>query len=367
MAFTIKAPYSSIVEKRPLPRQIEVPKAMPRSVRPLSYLHHLSHPSAFADLLGASFRETGFAVITDHPIPQPVIDKALAAAKAFFALPSETKMKYDDSQGGGQRGYTAFGQENAKDKAAADLKEFWHRGRKAPTGYGLESVMRETPSVPEIEGFDTATSDLFFALDELGMDLLQAIARHLGLEPQWFTPRVVDGNSILRLLHYPPQTSAQPKGAVRAGAHEDINVITLLLGAEEAGLEVKHSSGAWIPINPPDGAIVVNIGDMLDRMTGGILPSTTHRVVNPSPERARFPRYSTPFFLHFAPNVLIDPLEQCLAEGGKPAEPILAQDYLMQRLKEIGLVKDAAVAAASTTTPAKPAPPSEKGPPAKPT
>ncbi|MEM7767062.1 MAG: 2OG-Fe(II) oxygenase family protein [Pseudomonadota bacterium] len=307
---------------------------------PISFHGHRDHPLAFADLLGASFRDTGFAVITDHPIPQALIDRVAAATKAFFALPDDVKAQYDDSANGGQRGYTAFGTENAKDRTAADLKEFWHRGRAAPDGYETDAVMRPTPAVAEVADFDAATAELYYALDEMGMDLLVAVARHLDLAPDWFTPRVIDGNSILRLLHYPPQTDDQPAGAVRAGAHEDINVITLLLGAEEAGLEVRHRSGEWLAINPPPGALVVNIGDMLDRLTGGLLPSTTHRVVNPSAERARYARYSTPFFLHFAPDVLIDPLPQCLAEGGKTAPPITAQDYLMRRLREIGLIRD---------------------------
>jgi len=306
---------------------------------PISFLGHRDHPDAFADLLGQSFRETGFAVITDHPVPQDVIDRALAAAKAFFALPADVKARYDDREGGGQRGYTAFATEHAKGQDVADLKEFWHRGRAAPAGYELEALMRPTPAVAEVADFDAATADLFYALDEMGMDVLMAVARHLGLKPDWFTPRVVDGNSILRLLHYPPQTGAQPEGAVRAGAHEDINVITLLLGAEEAGLEVRHRSGAWLAVNPPAGALVVNIGDMLDRLTGGVLPSTTHRVANPPAERAGKPRYSMPFFQHFAPDVLIDPLPQCLAEGGTAHPPITAHDFLMQRLAEIGLVK----------------------------
>jgi len=312
---------------------------MPDTVSPISFLNASHHPGAFANLLGASFRETGFAVITDHPIPESLIDRALRATKAFFDLPAAVKLKYDDAENGGQRGYTAFGTENAKGENAADLKEFWHRGRAAPTGYDLDAVMRPTPSVSEVADFDAATAELYYALDEMGQDILAAIALHLGLEAQWFTPRVTDGNSILRLLHYPPQTDPQPAGAVRAGAHEDINVITLLLGAEEAGLEVKHRSGKWLAINPPPGALVINVGDMLDRLTGGVLPSTTHRVVNPSPERATFPRYSTPFFLHFVPDVLIDPLPDCLAEGGRTSEPITAQDFLMQRLREIGLVK----------------------------
>ena len=295
--------------------------------------------AAFADALGRSFRETGFAVIADHPIPQSVIDDNLEAAKAFFALPESTKLKYDGRAGGGQRGYTAFGVENAKGKAEADLKEFWHTGRALPADSPYRASMADTPSVREVADFDAATRAMYQALDNFGRELLHAVSLHLKLDEAWFDHKVDMGNSILRLLHYPPQTNPPPEGSVRAGAHEDINVITLLLGAEEAGLEVKHRSGKWLAVNPPAGAMVINCGDMLQRLTAGILPSTTHRVVNPAPERARFPRYSTPFFLHFNQDVMIEALPGCVAEGGKAEPPITAQDYLMERLREIGLVK----------------------------
>lgn len=306
---------------------------------PISFKRLDASPDDFARAIGASFRETGFAVIEDHPIPRDTIDGAIEAMKAFFGLPAETKANYDAGPIGGQRGYTAFGTENAKGNAAADQKEFWHTGRAGAAGTAMEAIMPPTPVVPDVPGFDKATWALFNALDEMGRRILSAIAIHLDLPADWFDKRVADGNSILRLLHYPPQTSPPPEGSVRAGAHEDINVVTLLLGAEEAGLQVKHRSGEWLSVNPPPGALVINVGDMLQRLTAGILPSTTHRVVNPSAERAQFPRYSTPFFLHFAPDVMIAPLESCVAEGGTAEEPISAHDYLMQRLREIGLVK----------------------------
>ena len=307
--------------------------------RPVPYPLWHEDKAAFADALGRSFRETGFAVISDHPVPQPVIDRNLAATKAFFALPEAAKLKYDGREGGGQRGYTAFGTENAKGKAEADLKEFWHTGRALPANSPYRATMADTPSVAEVPDFDAATRGLYDALDNFGRQLLRAVALHLKLEETWFDNKVDVGNSILRLLHYPPQVNPPPEGSVRAGAHEDINVITLLLGAEEAGLEVKHRSGKWLSVNPPPGALVINCGDMLQRLTAGVLPSTTHRVVNPAPERSRFPRYSTPFFLHFNQDVMIEALPGCVAEGGKAEPPITAQDYLMERLREIGLVK----------------------------
>ncbi|MEQ9315643.1 MAG: 2-oxoglutarate and iron-dependent oxygenase domain-containing protein [Henriciella sp.] len=295
--------------------------------------------TAFADKLGRSFRETGFAVITGHPVDQKIIARANQAAKDYFKLPADTKEKYHDAPGGRQRGYTPFATENAKGQKAADLKEFWHTGRQLPADSKYRDTMKDTPAVSEVPEFDPATRAFYEALDEFGRILLRAVAIHLELPEDWFDDKVEMGNSILRLLHYPPQDNPPPKGTVRAAAHEDINVITLLLGAEEAGLEVLHRSGKWLGVNPPPDALVINCGDMLQRLTGGVLPSTTHRVVNPEPERAKFPRYSTPFFLHFNQDFLIEQLPQCLEEGGKTEAPITAQDYLMERLREIGLVK----------------------------
>jgi isopenicillin N synthase-like dioxygenase len=296
-------------------------------------------PERFADRLGHAFRETGFAVVSGHTVPEETIARADTAMRAFFALPEAVKARYDDSARGGQRGYTPFARENAKGQSDADLKEFWHRGRGATAGAPHASAMRATPSVGEVADFDAATGGLFEALDRMGGELLEAVALHLGLSRDWFDAKVRAGNSILRLLHYPAQDTPPPPGSVRAAAHEDINVITLLLGAEEAGLEVRHRSGAWHAINPPPGALVVNVGDMLDRLTAGRLPSTTHRVVNPTAARAHLPRYSMPFFLHFAPDVVIEPLAGCLDDDARPEPPITAHAYLMQRLHEIGLLE----------------------------
>ena len=293
--------------------------------KPVPFDLFKSDKKAFGDALCRSFRETGFAVVSGHTVDQGVIDRNLDATKAFFALPDAEKLKYDGRQGGGQRGYTAFGTENA--------------GRALPEDSPYRATMADTPSVPEVPAFDGATTALFDALDEMGREILEGVALHLGLAEDWFDDKVNFGNSILRLLHYPPQQTPPPADTVRAGAHEDINVITLLLGAEEAGLQVLHSSGEWLDVNPPAGALVINCGDMLQRLTGGVLPSTTHRVLNPSAERAKFPRYSTPFFLHFNQDYLIEALPRCVAEGGKAEAPIAAQDYLMERLREIGLVK----------------------------
>jgi isopenicillin N synthase-like dioxygenase len=308
---------------------------------PIPFARSATDFDGFARALDRSFRETGFAVIEGHPVDPAIIARAEDAARAFFALPEPVKARYDDRANGGQRGHTAFGAENAKGAAQADLKEFWHTGRAAPEGSALAAIMRPTPSVSEIPGFDAATSALFDALDAFGAQLLQAVAHSLGLPRDWFAPRVAQGNSILRLLHYPAQLTPPPPGSVRAGAHEDINVITLLLGAEEAGLQALHRSGVWLDINPPPGSLVVNVGDMLARLTNHTLPSTTHRVLNPTPERSRFARYSMPFFLHFAPDVLIETLPQCVTPDhpSRHPTPITAQAYLEERLTEIGLLK----------------------------
>lgn len=306
---------------------------------PISFARAATDPDGFAADLGRSFREIGFAVVFDHGIDQNVIETAIRDTQDFFALPDATKQAYFDPQGGGQRGYTPFKTENAKGMAQKDLKEFWHRGRDLPAGSAFESIMPPNVSVSEIEGFDQSTLALFTALDEMGKVLLQAIARDLGLAPDWFETAVDRGNSILRLLHYPP-IDADPEG-VRAGAHEDINVITLLLGAEEAGLQARTRTGEWLSVQPPAGALVVNVGDMLQRLTNNVLPSTTHRVVNPSKERMGFSRYSTPYFLHFNPDFLIETLPGCVSADRPNAysTPITAHDYLLERLREIGLVK----------------------------
>ena len=314
-------------------------KAQMTKIDPISFNLWGDNKAAFAKAFGESFKETGFAIISDHTIAQNIIDAADAASKKYFALPEDIKRKYADPKDGFQRGHSPMGTENAKGKAEADLKEFWHRGRELPAGSPYRAKMKDTPRVIEIDGFDKTTRELYEALDAFGAELLRAVALYLELDENWFDDKINVGNSILRLLHYPPQNTPPPEGTERAGAHEDINLITLLLGAEEAGLQAKHRSGQWLDVNAPQGAIVVNVGDMLQRMTAGILPSTTHRVLNPAPERSSFPRYSKPFFLHLNNDAIISPLQSCLDMGGTAESDITANDYLTQRLIEIGLIK----------------------------
>jgi len=298
----------------------------------------LARPLAdIAAALGRSFEEYGFAIVSDHAVPQALIAGAAEKSRAFFALPEDIKRRYLVPGIGGARGYTPFGTERAKGAATRDLKEFWHIGRDLPAGDPLARSMQ--PNVwpeAEVPGFRATLQALYAALDAAGGRVLAAIALHLGLEADFFAPTVERGNSVMRLLHYPP-VGAGEEGAVRAAPHEDINAITLLLGADEAGLELLGRDGAWHPVAPPPGALVVNIGDMLERLTAGRLRSTTHRVVNPTGRAAQRSRYSMPFFLHFRPDFVIEPLEACLAGGLSGEPPITADAFLLQRLREINL------------------------------
>ena len=295
------------------------------------------NPVAFADELGQSFEEYGFAIVRDHGISQELIDRAEAKAKAFFALPEDLKRAYLIAGGGGARGYTAFGVETAKGGTASDLKEFWHVGRELSAGHMFREVMADNVWPAEVEGFRETFLELYDAFDAAGLKVLRAIARFLQVDEEYFTDTVRDGNSVMRLLHYPPID--KPTGnQIRAGAHEDINTITLLLGAEEAGLELKTRDGRWLPVSPKPGELVVNIGDMLQRLTNGRLRSTSHRVVNPAPDRASKARYSMPFFLHFRPDFVIEALPGTVPTGQEPKwPPISSHDYLQERLREIKL------------------------------
>ncbi|HEX6217874.1 MAG TPA: 2-oxoglutarate and iron-dependent oxygenase domain-containing protein [Sphingomicrobium sp.] len=295
-------------------------------------------PDGFAQALGKSFEEYGFAVLADHGIPEDLIHRAEEKAKAFFALPEETKRKYLLPGTGGARGYTPFGIETAKGQKAHDLKEFWHVGRDLPEGHPFRSHMHDNVWPDEVPSFRDTFTELYATFDKAGLTVLRAIARYLEIDEDYFVDTVRDGNSVMRLLHYPPQT--EPTGEhIRAGAHEDINTITLLLGAEEAGLELKTKDGRWIPVSPRPGELVINLGDMLQRLTNGQLRSTPHRVVNPTPDRASNARYSMPFFLHFRSDFLIEPLPGTVPAGEQPKwPPITANDYLQERLREIKLV-----------------------------
>jgi isopenicillin N synthase-like dioxygenase len=293
---------------------------------------------AFVAELGAAYREWGFAGIRGHGIAAAQIDAAYDVFARFFALPEETKRKYHQPGTGGARGYTPFGVETAKGATHFDLKEFWHVGREIPRDSRHAAVMPPNLWPTEIPEFREIAYGLYQSLDRLGARVLSALALHIGLPGDYFADKTDSGNSILRPIHYPPITAPDIPN-VRAGAHEDINLITLLVGASAAGLEVRSRQGAWVPFTADADTIVVNIGDMLQRLTNHVYPSTTHRVVNPPGDAARQPRYSTPFFLHPNPDFLIDVLPSCVTPDNpsRYPEPITAQAYLDERLREIKL------------------------------
>ncbi len=304
-------------------------------------------PQRFSDAIGESFRAFGFALVKGHGIDPALIAEAWRLTAELFALPEGEKRGYHLDRLAGARGYTPFGTEIAKGAELHDLKEFWHIGRDLPAGpdggaHPLAASMPPNvwPSRPA--GFRAVFEPLYGEFDRVGAVILSRIAVHLGLAPDWFDDAIAEGNSVLRLLHYPPVppgVGAGAGGAIRAGAHEDINLITLLLGAEEAGLELLARDGAWLPVSPPEGALAVNIGDMLQRLTNHALPSTTHRVRNPVGERARRSRYSMPFFLHLRSDFRLETLPQCVNADHPDRYPvaITADDYLQERLREIGL------------------------------
>jgi isopenicillin N synthase-like dioxygenase len=248
-------------------------------------------------------------------------------------------MRYHLKGMGGARGYTPFGIETAKDSRYPDLKEFWHIGREIPRDSKYAAVMAPNVWPTEVPDFEAAGYGLYDALDRLGSRVLRALALHIDLPETYFDDKTNYGNSILRPIHYPPITAPDVPN-VRAGAHEDINLITLLVGASAEGLEVRSHAGEWVPFTAEADTIVVNIGDMLQRLTNHVYPSTTHRVVNPPGERAREPRYSVPFFLHPNPDFVIDVLPACIdtTHPNRYPHPITAHDYLQERLREIKLI-----------------------------
>jgi isopenicillin N synthase-like dioxygenase len=294
---------------------------------------------AFVAELGAAYREFGFCCISGHGIPRHDIDAAYDDFVRFFALPDATKRKYHVPGGGGARGYTPFKVETAKDSKLPDLKEFWHIGREIPRNSKYADVMAPNLWPEEVPGFKKHGYGLFEALDSLGSRVLKALALHIGQPEDYFADKTDQGNSILRPIHYPPIEQDNIPNE-RAGAHEDINLITLLVGASAEGLEVLTREGKWLPITTEGDAIVVNIGDMLQRLTNHVYPSTTHRVVNPPNANARKPRYSVPFFLHPNPDFVIDVLPSCVdaEHPNRYPEPITAHEYLQERLREIKLI-----------------------------
>lgn len=290
---------------------------------------------AFVAELGAAYRKWGFCGIRGHNIPQADIDAAYDAFQKYFARPTEQKLECHAPGTGGARGYTPFGVETAKSSKFFDLKEFYHIGRdEVDPKYADVMAANIWPS--DLPEFKERGLQLYNALDNLGSKVLSALALHIDLPEDFFVSATNNGNSILRPIHYPTIESEDIPN-VRAGAHEDINLITLLVGASAAGLEVRSNDGEWVPFTADADTIVVNIGDMLQRLTNHVYPSTTHRVMNGD---SRKPRYSVPFFLHPNPDFLLDVLPNCITESNpsRYPEPISSHDYLMERLREIKLI-----------------------------
>ena len=294
----------------------------------------------FSDEIGKAYNDTGFVTIANHGMTREMMDKLYEEVKNFFSLPEEIKKKYEKAELAGQRGYTSKGREKAKDSKTPDLKEFWQRGQEVTDGDPVKNEYPDNLIVEEQPQFNQITREVYERLEYAGKHLLRAIAVYLELPENYFDDKVHNGNSILRAIHYFPIEDPDnlPEDAVRAGAHEDINLITLLIGASADGLEVLTRDGQWFPVKANVDDIVVNVGDMLQRLTNNKLKSTTHRVVNPPPELMKTSRYSVPFFLHPKSNMDLTCLESCIDENTPKAyNNKTAGEYLDERLREIGL------------------------------
>ena len=289
--------------------------------------------------LGRAFQETGFVGVVNHGIPKTLINDFYAASKTFFKMEEGVKKKYEFPGLNGQRGYTSFGKEHAKQSEVADLKEFFQLGQDIPKGHELYQPGLEDPQVAEVPAFTQKGRELFGGFQRAGANLLRAIALYLGLPEDYFDGQIEYGNSILRAIYYPPIRKA-PASAIRAEQHEDINLITLLVGASAGGLQLLTADGEWVDVVPGEDEIVVNVGDMLQRLTNNYLKSTTHRVVNPPESEWHTDRLSIPFFLHPVAAMSLDALPDTVTpERPKAYAPITAGAYLDERLREIGLKK----------------------------
>ncbi len=293
----------------------------------------------FVEKLGRAFHEVGFVGVVNHGIPKSLVESFYKQAKAFFSMPTEVKNQYEIRGLAGQRGYTSFGKEHAKHSNVGDLKEFFQMGQEVEGDNVDKGEYPPNVHVKETPEFSKLGRELYQSFEISGGKLLKAIALYLGLDEGYFDEKIHDGHSILRAIHYPPITE-EPRSAIRAEQHEDINLITLLVGASSGGLQIYTMQEEWIDILPGEDEIVVNVGDMLQRLTNNYLKSTTHRVVNPPREEWHRPRLSIPFFLHPKSTMDLSCLDSCVSEDRPLSyEPITAGGYLDERLREIGLKK----------------------------
>lgn len=295
--------------------------------------------AAFVQQLGTAYEDVGFVAVKNHGVPDELIASLYNDVHKFFALPLEKKLNYEVPGLAGQRGYTSFGREHAKGSEAPDLKEFFQYGQMVEDGDAIKEEYPDNVQVKEINDFNPTLKNAYRHFEKSGSALLQAIALYLGLNENYFLPHLKNGNSILRCIHYPPITK-EPKSAIRAEQHEDINLITLLVGASADGLQILTKQGEWVNVTSLPEQIVVNVGDMLQRLTNNRLRSTTHRVVNPARELWHTSRFSMPFFMHPRSEMSLACLEECINESHpKEYEDATAGEYLDERLREIGLKK----------------------------
>lgn len=299
-----------------------------------------SRKEKFVQEIGTAYEDIGFVSLKNHFLNDQLVDDLYKNVKGFFALPETIKKNYEIEGGGGQRGYISFGKEHAKGKKEGDLKEFWHFGQEPDTDAHLAEQYPDNILVSEVPDFNKKGMEAYRMLEKTGIYVLRALALYIGLDEFYFDHWARNGNSILRPIHYPP-INKEPKGAVRAGAHGDINLITLLMGASAGGLQVLRKDGQWIDAIPNDDELVINVGDMLERHTNNKLRSTIHRVINPPREQWSIARYSIPFFMHPRSDMKLNCLEECIdEEHPKAFEDITAGAFLHQRLVEIGLIKE---------------------------
>ena len=291
----------------------------------------------FVQDLGKAYEEIGFVALKNHRLSDALSSELYQEVQNFFGLDEDKKKQYEIAGLAGQRGYTGFGKEHAKGRNTGDLKEFWHFGQYVEDNDPIAKEYPENVEVKELNRFNAVGKEAYQTLEDTGRDMLQALALYLGLNELYFDQHIHNGNSILRPIHYPPITE-EPKDAVRAAEHEDINLITLLMGASADGLQVLNKQGKWVGVTALPGQIIVNVGDMLQRHTNNKLRSTTHRVVNPPKEAWGNSRFSIPFFLHPRSEMPLNCLESCVdAENPKAYKDITAGEYLNERLREIGL------------------------------
>ena len=293
----------------------------------------------FIKEIGEAYEEIGFIALKGHFLTDNLPEKLYKKVKHFFDLPEEIKESYEIDGIGGQRGYTSFGKESAKGRSKGDLKEFWHFGQEVINNEKLRTEYPNNVEVNEVPDFNNVGMETYKMIEKTAIYVLRALALYIGLDEFYFDKYVINGNSILRPIHYPP-IEGEPKGAVRAAAHGDINLITLLMGASASGLEVQNKQGEWIPVTALPEQLVINVGDMLERLTNNKLRSTIHRVINPPREDWDKPRYSIPFFTHPISEMKLYCLPECITETHpKVYDDITAGEFLNERLKELGLIK----------------------------